>query len=66
MTITLNGEEVPLDGPLMLADLISQRYGEPRGVAVAVDEAVVPRGSWLSYALVPGQRVEVVTAVQGG
>jgi len=66
MTIILNGEEVPLDGPLMLADLITQRYGEPRGLAVAVDEAVVPRGSWLTCALVSGQRVEVVTAVQGG
>ena len=66
MTITLNGEQVPLDGPLMLADLITQRYGEPRGLAVAVDDAVVPRGSWLSYALLPGHRVEVVTAVQGG
>ena len=66
MTITLNGEQVPLDGPLTLADLITQRYGEPRGLAVAVDEAVVPRGSWRSYALASGQRVEVVTAVQGG
>ena len=66
MTITLNGEQVPLDGTRTLADLITQRYDESRGLAVAVDEAVVPRGSWASCPLAPGQRIEVVTAVQGG
>ena len=66
MTITLNGEQVPLEGALMLADLISQRYGEPRGVAVAGDEAGVARGTRLSKAHDPPPRGEVVTAVQGG
>jgi len=40
--------------------------GVPRGVAVAIDDAVVPRGAWGATVVRPGDRVEVVTAVQGG
>lgn len=38
----------------------------PIGVAVAVDDVIVPRGLWASTLVRPGARVEVVTAVQGG
>jgi sulfur carrier protein len=37
-----------------------------RGVAVAVDGEVVPRGEWDLRALDAGARVEVVAAIQGG
>jgi sulfur carrier protein len=37
-----------------------------RGVAVAVDREVVPRGAWATTALAEGAKVEVVHAVQGG
>ena len=40
--------------------------GDGRGVAVAVDAEVVPRGEWDSVELAEGQRVEVVGAIQGG
>lgn len=66
MTITLNGEVVSLDGGVTVADLVAERYADRRGLAVAVDHAVVPRGSWSNCVLAPGQRVDVVTAVQGG
>ena len=37
-----------------------------RGVAVAVDGEVVPRGEWATTELRDGQQVEVLHAVQGG
>ena len=37
-----------------------------RGVAVAVDAEVVPRGEWPTHVIEDGAQVEVVTAVQGG
>jgi len=40
--------------------------GEARGLAVAVDGEVVPRGRWDAVELHEGQRVEIVQAVQGG
>ncbi|MBI9114120.1 sulfur carrier protein ThiS [Sanguibacter suaedae] len=38
----------------------------PAGVAVAVNDRVVPRSRWRSTHVVLGDRVEIVTAVQGG
>ena len=37
-----------------------------RGVAVAVDAEVVPRGEWETTKLDDGARVEVLRAIQGG
>ena len=37
-----------------------------RGVAVAVDGEVVPRGEWQRRRLREGERIEVLNAVQGG
>jgi sulfur carrier protein len=37
-----------------------------RGVAVAIDGEVVPRGRWDEHAIADGASVEVLTAMQGG
>jgi sulfur carrier protein len=37
-----------------------------RGVAVAVDAEVIPRGEWETFTVADGARVEVLVAVQGG
>ena len=39
---------------------------ERRGVAVAVNDAVVPRAAWPATALTEGDRVLVIQATQGG
>lgn len=36
------------------------------GIAVALDQAVVPRGAWATTELADGQHLDIVTAVQGG
>ena len=64
--ITVNGE--PLEFRGTLADLVEARLDDRcrPGVAAAVNQEVVPRGRWEEHALRPGDRVELVTAVQGG
>jgi sulfur carrier protein len=37
-----------------------------RGVAIAVDAEVVPRGQWGAHELQEGARVEILRAIQGG
>ena len=68
MNVVLNGERRELeDGATVRA--VVRAAGAPdegRGVAVALDGEVVPRGRWDEVALRDGQRVEVVRAVQGG
>jgi sulfur carrier protein len=64
--ITLNGKPADLAGTV--ADLLLARMDEPRphGVAVAVNDEVVPRDDWPRRQLAAGDVVEIVTAVQGG
>jgi sulfur carrier protein len=68
----VNGEPYWLEGPLPVADLVAVLLpslvvdGAPQGVAIAIDDVVVPRGAWSTTTVRPGDRVEVVTAVQGG
>ena len=66
--VILNGEPTALaDGASVLSAVAAAGApAEGRGVAVAVDGEVVPRGEWESTELAEGQRVEVLQAVQGG
>jgi sulfur carrier protein len=63
--IRVNADDLEVDDHTTVAALL-QSLGYPdRGVAVAVDQAVLPRSSWTT-ALSDGANIEVVTAVQGG
>ena len=68
MRIELNGESRLVADGSTLADLVREAGAAPegRGVAVAVDGEVVPRGEWEGATLREGQKVEVLAAIQGG
>jgi thiazole synthase len=64
--LTVNGEPRPVPSPLTVAGLLRDLGRDPRQVAVEVNLAVVPRSRHDEYVLQPGDRVEIVTLVQGG
>ena len=67
MLVTINGVQRHLsDGATVASVLESLHRSDGRGVAVAVDDRVVPRSAWASTELSDGARVEVLVAVQGG
>jgi thiamine biosynthesis protein ThiS len=68
MRIELNGEPRELAEGATLVDAVHESGAEQggRGVAVALDGEVVPRGEWRSTALSEGHSVEVLAAIQGG
>jgi sulfur carrier protein len=68
MRVLLNGAETELaDGATVQAALaVLDLPGAGRGVAVAVDAEVVPRGQWTDHELHDGARVEILRAIQGG
>jgi sulfur carrier protein len=68
VNVVLNGDVCELRDGARLPEAIAQS-GAPtdrRGVAVAVDGEVIPRGQWDLTRLADGARVEVLQAVQGG
>ncbi|WP_149179354.1 sulfur carrier protein ThiS [Streptomyces sp. TRM49041] len=66
VSVSVNGVPRELTGPTTLDALVATLTIAPSGVAAAVNETVVARGRWAATALADGDRVEVLTAVQGG
>lgn len=66
MKVRLNGSDRTLGEDATVADVVATLTTAPTGVAVAVNGEVVPRGSWSGSKLRDGDRVEVLTAAQGG
>lgn len=66
-TIQLNGKAEPL-AAATIAALLEEKDIEMnmRGIAIAVNGAVVPRAAWPVTRLATGDVVEIVRALQGG
>jgi sulfur carrier protein len=65
-TVTVNGMSEPL-APTVAALLAARDIApDGRGVAVALNGAVVRRADWPTTALNAGDVVEIVRAMQGG
>lgn len=76
--VRVNGEERLLAGAYDLAAVVASVVGgcsvdgadeggsQPTGVAAAVNDRVVPRSRWASVRLQEDDRIEIVSAVQGG
>ena len=66
-TIRVNGQAEPLAAATLAALLEAKEIDlSQRGIAVALNGAVVTRAAWLHTALHPGDSVEIVRARQGG
>jgi sulfur carrier protein len=68
MRVTLNGADRELEEGATAADvaaLVGVRPGDP-GVALALDDGVVPAAEWRTTRVREGARVEIVRATAGG
>jgi sulfur carrier protein len=65
MVVVVNEQKVDVDAHITVAALLDTLGFPDRGVAVAMDDAVLPRSRWTTE-LFDGARLEIVTAVQGG
>ena len=68
MNFTINGVERDLSLARTLAELLRALGVEidRGGIAVAQNGAVVPRARWDETPVAEGDRIEIITAVQGG
>jgi sulfur carrier protein len=66
-SIRVNGESEPLAAATLEALLAEKEVDTgQRGIAVALNGAVVPRAQWPQTRLQAGDNVEIVRARQGG
>lgn len=66
LKVLVNGRQREVSPGTALDALVRSLTAAPSGVAAALNETVVPRARWSSTPLSEGDRVEVLTAVQGG
>jgi sulfur carrier protein len=66
--IRVNGESEPFVASKTLEALLEEKAVDTgrRGIAVALNGAVVPRAAWPATRLNPGDSIEIVRARQGG
>jgi len=67
MNLTVNGQPTTLQSSTV-TELLEQQGIIPtqQGTAVAVNDTVIPRRNWPTHQLQEGDRIEVITAMQGG
>ncbi len=66
MIIAVNGEQIALGPGATVKTVVEQLAVAAAGIAVAVNGEVVPRSAWESTPLGANDRVEVLSAAQGG
>ncbi len=65
MKISVNNKEVET-AAVSLSKLIEELSLPLQGVAVAVENRLVPRAAWATYALSEGMKIVIVRAACGG
>jgi sulfur carrier protein len=67
MNVFVNTEATKLSGSSTLHDLLCliQMDGQ-KGIAVAVNQSIVPRGNWKTVELKENDSVTIIHATQGG
>jgi sulfur carrier protein len=65
--ISVNGKNLEPDNYALTTVMAAEGIDPAtRGIAVALNDTVVPRGRWTDTILSPGDRVEIVKVLQGG
>ena len=67
MQVEVNNQAQTISEEASLKQLMTTLgYEQPRGVAVAVNDTVVPKSQWETQQLRANDRIMIITATQGG
>ncbi|GAA3734259.1 sulfur carrier protein ThiS [Spinactinospora alkalitolerans] len=66
MHVIINGERRDMAPETTVESVVRSLTDAASGVAVAVNDEVVPKTEWSRTAVAENDRVDVLTAVQGG
>ncbi len=67
MEVTVNKDRITLADNASVKDLLDQILGEKqKGVAIAIENVVLPRTDWQQRILIHGEKLILIRATQGG
>lgn len=66
--ITLNGKALTIEREMTIVELLRRQGISPdeKGIAIAINEAVINRRAWERVRIKANDNVEIVRATQGG
>ncbi|ALJ00780.1 sulfur carrier protein ThiS [Rufibacter tibetensis] len=67
MLISVNNQPVPFTSGSSLSSLLQElQFAEKKGIAIAVNQQIVPKSTWATYTLAENDKVTIIQATQGG
>ena len=66
MRITVNDEVMDIDSPVTVSELLTFLGRPVTGIAVAVNQTIVVRGSWSEHFVRDGDQILLFQAIAGG
>ncbi|MDT8446944.1 MAG: sulfur carrier protein ThiS [bacterium] len=66
MDLLVNSEPIHFEGNSLAELLLAQGAAQQRGIAVALNETVVPKEDWSETHLGEGDRILIIQPTQGG
>jgi sulfur carrier protein len=67
MEITVNQQSISVSQGCSIQQMLASAILQPaNGIAIAVNQEIISKANWDSYALQPGDNITVIKATQGG
>ncbi len=67
ITIWVNNMSLSVVAGINLAEVLNlQQYSSLQGIAVAINNVVIPKTAWFSYILQSNDKITIIKATQGG
>jgi sulfur carrier protein len=68
MIVYLNNEQFEFSNAKSISEIIANdlNLNNPKGVAIAVNQEVIPKSNWTNFLIKDNDRLTIIKATQGG
>lgn len=66
INLSINGTNLSLNEHVTIDELLEKQGISKMGIAVAVNESIVPRANHSVYKVTDGDKIEIIRAIGGG
>ena len=66
MNIQLNNNTIQINRPITVQELVNRHHVSSKGIAIAINNNVIPRLYWHETKIKENDNIIIITATQGG